>query len=165
MTSLDQDPLKDRPFEIGQEDNLHIPRKLKDQKLQEENKNWNNPGFSGAFEESEVLIAKKSDQLRENFYGLGPKGYVRSDEKIYEEACDELMKNKDVDASEIMVYVKNGIVHLMGKVQSRYMKKIAEVVVEHLAGVKDVRNDLVILRHQKILKGSDSVLGKDLGIT
>ncbi len=82
---------------------------------------------------------------REGFFGKGPKGYRRSDERIKEEVCEALYRDKHVDASEIEVDVKEGLVTLSGTVDSRQMKRGAEECIEHLAGVTDVHNRIRIM--------------------
>lgn len=74
--------------------------------------------------------------------GVGPKGYVRSDERIRELVCDDLMDDPWVDASGIEVAVKNGEVTLSGTVKTRETKRWAEDVAEHAGGVKHVQNNL-----------------------
>ncbi|MBA2404384.1 MAG: BON domain-containing protein [Bdellovibrionales bacterium] len=76
------------------------------------------------------------------FSGKGPKGYKRSDEKIHEEVCEALYRNPSVDASDIDVKVKEGLVTLSGTVDSRFTKREAENCIEHLQGVMDVQNEL-----------------------
>lgn len=98
------------------------------------------------------------------FVGRGPKDYKRSDDRIYEDACDALMQSRLVDASHITVVVKDGHISLSGKVTTRKMKKDAEIVVEHLPGVWDVRNELSIIQDEAILKGPLEATKKDLGI-
>jgi osmotically-inducible protein OsmY len=78
------------------------------------------------------------------FYGKGPKGYRRADERIQEEVCEALTQNADVDASNIEVEVKDGVVTLSGTVDSRKTKVLAEGCIERLPGVKDVLNLLKI---------------------
>lgn len=73
-----------------------------------------------------------------------PKNYKKSDLKIYEDVCEELYWNPDVDASEIEVSVADGIVTLKGKVDSRHAKKMAERISDCVIGVEDVRNLLTI---------------------
>lgn len=77
---------------------------------------------------------------RTSHYGKGPRGYMRSPERIREDACDALTCNARVDATEIDVSVEDGIVTLTGKVDSRKMKKEAERAVEGIPGVEDVVN-------------------------
>jgi osmotically-inducible protein OsmY len=72
--------------------------------------------------------------------GKGPKGYVRSDERIREEISDELMAAGDLDASEIEVRVSSGEVTLSGSVDSREAKRRAEELIEGVQGVRDVQN-------------------------
>ena len=87
-----------------------------------------------------------------NFSGIGPKGYVRSDDKIYDEVCEILFRNPFVDASDINVKVENGIVTLSGTVENRSAKKEAERSTENILGVVDIKNDLRIIEHGVELK-------------
>lgn len=72
--------------------------------------------------------------------GRGPRGYKRSDESIYEDVCVMLSRSPAIDASEIEVSVKDGIVYLNGSVSDREIKKRAELEVENISGVVDVQN-------------------------
>jgi len=81
----------------------------------------------------------------EDFIGKGPKGYRRSDKRIYEDACESLFRNPTVDASDIEVKVEIGIVTLTGKVNGRTDKKEAEHCLEHIRGVIDIQNELKIV--------------------
>jgi hypothetical protein len=76
------------------------------------------------------------------FRGVGPKGYVRSDERVRELVCEELMDDPWVDASGIEVAVKDGEVTLSGAVNDRDAKRWAEDAAEHVGGVKHVQNNL-----------------------
>ncbi len=71
---------------------------------------------------------------------LPPKGYHRSDARIYEEVCEALMNDPAIDASKIEIEVHDGIVNLTGSVDDREMKKEVEICVEHINGVEDVFN-------------------------
>jgi hypothetical protein len=85
----------------------------------------------------------KQDKTR-NFgqYGKGPKGYVRSDERIREDVCDRLSDDDELDASDITVNVTAGEVRLEGTVLDRHSKHRAEDVAEAVSGVRDVTNNL-----------------------
>lgn len=74
--------------------------------------------------------------------GRGPSDYVRSDERIREDANDHLTHDDHVDASNITVSVKDGELTLNGTVESRGDKRRAEDCVEHISGVKHVQNNL-----------------------
>jgi hypothetical protein len=78
------------------------------------------------------------------FRGRGPLGYERSRERIYEDVCEWLTDDDEIDASEIEVEVDNGIVTLRGTVPDRRQKRRAEDVAERASGVRDVRNQLEI---------------------
>jgi hypothetical protein len=81
------------------------------------------------------------------YVGLGPKGYARSDETIYVDICERLMRFGYVDATDIEVEVHHGEVTLSGWVGDRDQKRLAEDLADGVAGVKDVHNR-IRLRHQ-----------------
>lgn len=80
------------------------------------------------------------DQAIQGHRGRGPRGYKRSDESIYDDVCVMLSRSPDVDASNIEVSVKDGIVFLKGAVSDRESKKMAELEIENISGVIDVQN-------------------------
>lgn len=80
------------------------------------------------------------------YAGRGPKGYQRSDERIGEEVNERLMWHGEVDASDIEVEVKNGIVTLSGTVPDRNQKRMAEDAAENVSGVKDIQNNVRVSR-------------------
>lgn len=85
---------------------------------------------------------------KENHQGKGPKGYRRSDEKMKDDACEVLMRDYELDASEIEVEVEDGILFLTGEVSSRKDKKRAESLVENLTGITDVQNKLIVKKSE-----------------
>lgn len=87
-------------------------------------------------------IARK--EAGPNFSGIGPKGYVRSDESIEEEVCEILARDKHLDPSDIVVAVEEGIVKLSGTVKERHERFEAERLAEHVAGVEDIENDISV---------------------
>ncbi|MBX3039387.1 MAG: BON domain-containing protein [Bdellovibrionaceae bacterium] len=99
-------------------------------------------GFYGT--ERDTYYGTRASDTRVSHIGKGPKGWKRSDEKIREEVCERLERDSHIDASDIEVSVKEGIVTLSGKVEDRPTKRHAEDIVESLTGVKDVRNDLTV---------------------
>jgi hypothetical protein len=78
----------------------------------------------------------------EDHRGKGPSGYIRSDERIQEDANDRLTDDSRVDARNIQVSVSSGEVALDGTVASREQKHCAEDCVEDISGVKHVQNNL-----------------------
>ncbi len=78
------------------------------------------------------------------YAGRGPKGYMRSDERIHEDICERLTEHPGIDASDIEVTVSAGDVTLLGHVESRAVKHLTEVMVETVSGVKEVHNQLRI---------------------
>lgn len=81
---------------------------------------------------------------RGSHMGKGPKGYRRSDERIREEVSETLERDPWIDASEIEVDVKEGVVTLRGHIEDRRQKRMAEDCIENLSGVRDVRNELTV---------------------
>ncbi|WP_408095943.1 BON domain-containing protein [Peredibacter sp. HCB2-198] len=130
------------------EDNVHY--------LNSDAERLENSGLSGETEET---------GSHPNFSGIGPKGYKRSDEKIYEDVCEALMRHRAIDASNIIVKVSSGTVNLSGKIENRGIKKLAESIIENIPGVKDVTNELAVIRGDLRMGGPEGVTKKDLGIT
>lgn len=103
------------------------------------------------------------------FSGKGPKGYQRSDERIREDASDVLERHGEIDASEIVVSVASGEITLEGTVHDRASKRLAEDLIENLAGVKEVHNRLrvggILSSEKSSDAGSKSNAGKPSGST
>ncbi|HXH76250.1 MAG TPA: BON domain-containing protein [Bacteriovoracaceae bacterium] len=57
-----------------------------------------------------------------------------------------LTLSPDVDAGDIKVTVKEGVVTLNGTVESRQAKRMAELEIENISGVMDVQNYLAFER-------------------
>jgi len=74
--------------------------------------------------------------------GRGPKGYQRSDDRISDEAHQRLTDDPWLDATEVTLTVSGGDVTLSGAVNSREAKHRAERMIEDVAGVKHVQNNL-----------------------
>lgn len=154
----------DEPFEIGESDfTRSAHQNLSDVTIRKEG-SWHHPGVSGKTED-ETWVNQREYNKQTNFVGFGPKNYKRSDDRIYEEVCETLMSDPQVDASNIGVKVHSGIVYLSGKVNGRVMKRNAELAIENLPGVQDVRNELNIFSSSQDAEGPDSATKKDLGIS
>ena len=100
--------------------------------------------FSSLGESTHRADRAGSQSFHRGFYGKGPKGYKRSDERIKEDVCEALARHPRVDASDIEVKVEDTIVTLSGTVDSREVRRAAEMAIENLSGVEDVRNDLKV---------------------
>jgi len=79
------------------------------------------------------------------YWGVGPKGYLRSDVRIADEISEKLARRPDLDASGIEVDVRIGDVTLRGRVASRGARRIAEAICDSVVGVKDVHNELEVV--------------------
>ena len=69
---------------------------------------------------------------------------MRSDSDIERDVKDELQWDPDLDATDIAVSVKGGVVTLAGYVKSYSDKHEAEVAAKRVAGVVAVANDIAV---------------------
>ena len=100
------------------------------------------------FGDHEAAQRHEQDRARggpvDHHVGKGPKGYVRSDDRIREDVSDRLTQDWLIDASEIEVQVSGAEVTLSGLVADRSDKRRAEDIADHISGVKHVQNNLRI---------------------
>jgi osmotically-inducible protein OsmY len=87
-------------------------------------------------------LRRRLAMRRSGFRGIGPRGYQRPDERIYEEVNERLMADPYIDATEIEVSVAEGIVTLSGTIENRAEKRLVEDCVDAVPGVRDVTNNL-----------------------
>jgi hypothetical protein len=80
--------------------------------------------------------------LARGYRGRGPKNYTRSDERIQEDISERLWDADEVDASDVTVEVKDGVVTLSGNVEQRRIKHRIEDIADACSGVKDIRNEI-----------------------
>jgi osmotically-inducible protein OsmY len=76
--------------------------------------------------------------------GRGPRGYVRSPARIYEDLCDRLTDNPFIDASDIEVTVAGTEVTLTGTVRDTIALRQSQAIAEEVAGVSHVHNRLLM---------------------
>lgn len=76
------------------------------------------------------------------FFGMGPKGYKRSDDRIREDVSEALHDDPNVDATNIEVAVREGEVTLTGTASDRRTKRLAEDCAGQVRGVNDVHNQI-----------------------
>jgi hypothetical protein len=93
------------------------------------------------------------------YYGVGPRGYQRSDERIREDINDRLTWHGGIDATDIQVDVNDSVVTLKGTVDDRRQKRMAENVAENVFGVDDVNNQLQIRNRGGNRGGGSSMSG------
>ena len=85
---------------------------------------------------------------------------MRTDSEIRKDVEDELRWDPDIDATDIAVSVKNGVVALTGYVRSYVQKVQAETDAKRVAGVSAVANDLEV-RLPFINKRPDPEIARD----
>lgn len=101
---------------------------------------------SSWFGDDEAQRRRELDAQGWNRRGRGPKGYIRSDERIREDVCDRLSDDPLVDASEVDVAVASCEVTLTGTVDTREERRRAEDCAERVSGVTHVQNNLRVAR-------------------
>lgn len=98
-----------------------------------------------------------------SFRGKGPKGYVRSDERLREDICERLTDDHEIDASDVSVQARGGVVTLEGTVGARAIKHRIEDIVEQCGGVSDIRNHLTVKPREYGGRDGGSVRGESAG--
>jgi hypothetical protein len=94
-----------------------------------------------------------------SFFGIGPKGWHRSDDKIRDDVSEQLEDHPDIDASNIEVGVGEGEVTLTGNVDNRWAKRQAEDVANDVRGVKDVHNQIRVQRTGEAVRSRELSTG------
>jgi hypothetical protein len=84
------------------------------------------------------------DRYAGTFRGIGPRGYVRSPQRIYEDICDRLTDNPFIDASDIEVTVSGSEAVLRGSVDSEIARRQCGSIADEVAGVTHVHNRLTV---------------------
>ena len=74
-----------------------------------------------------------------------PRGYKRSDERIIDDVCEHLSRNR-LDVEDVSVQVEDGHVTLSGTVRSRRSKHQIEDVTASCFGVEDISNQISVRR-------------------
>jgi hypothetical protein len=151
LTGLKLDKFRNSRFEYNLSDLNHKHQGVTEKTnntLSRRQTQRNDPPRKGAIVFENVMqrgLKKHGGSLMDHegsHFGKGPKGYKRLDEIIYTDVCERLTTSSLVDASQIVVRVKDGIVYLHGVVSDRLMKKMAEYEIESISGVQDVQNFL-----------------------
>lgn len=74
--------------------------------------------------------------------GKGPRNYVRSDARVFEDVGEALTHEDAIDASGVTIAVVQGEAMLEGMVPTARMKALAEDLVAKVAGVRAVTSRL-----------------------
>ncbi|MFP2958924.1 BON domain-containing protein [Myxococcus sp. 1LA] len=82
--------------------------------------------------------------------GRAPRGYQRSSERILADLCDQLMRSW-VDAEDVDIRVRDGVVLLAGVVRSHDERHATEAIARDVLGVKEVINDIRVYRDEGVL--------------
>ncbi|HET9529929.1 MAG TPA: BON domain-containing protein [Blastocatellia bacterium] len=99
------------------------------------------PNYPSLYGEGESMSDRERATSRTH-RGLGPRGYRRSDQRIWEDINERLTEDDQIDASNVEVDVSQGDVTLSGMVSSRWEKRRIEDIADSVSGVRDVINQL-----------------------
>jgi osmotically-inducible protein OsmY len=79
-----------------------------------------------------------------SYRGVGPRGYARAPERIYEDTCVRLTDNPFIDACDIDVSVTGTEVTLAGRVDSVVALRLTAAIAWEVPGVSRVLNGLIV---------------------
>ena len=79
-----------------------------------------------------------------NYRGRGPKGYKLIDERVYENVCEALFHEPQIDASGVEVSVQDGTVTLSGVAKDKETRQQIEDLAMDCVGVQHVYNKISI---------------------
>lgn len=105
-------------------------------------KGWDydqNRGYGQVY--GNATVAQKPSR---NFRGKGPRNYQRSDERILEDIYDRISGAWSLDASEVEIEVRNGVVQMSGRVADRSVRHRLEDIAEGILGVMSIENRISI---------------------
>ena len=88
--------------------------------------------------------AAGTEEREGTYRGRGPKGFIRSDERIFDDVIVALTDDDFLDATNLEVRVQDGEVLLSGAVETPGDRWRAQDLIEAVRGVKHVRNDVRI---------------------
>ena len=117
-------------------------------------KNWGHrKGWDDFYSEKSFRPGRHGGAILNNdendHTGRGPKGYKRLDDSIFNDVCETLSLSPHIDASDVEVEVRDGVVFLKGSVSDREAKRFAEYIIENIPGVHDVQNLLTFSRGER----------------
>ncbi len=97
--------------------------------------------------------------------GRGPKGYVRSDDKMLEDVSERMFHDPLLDASNIELSIADGELTMDGSVDSRRAKRRAEDLADSVAGIGHVQNNLRVDDSRNRTFAGDQRYGATAGAT
>jgi osmotically-inducible protein OsmY len=157
-----QDQRINRNFNTEHGDNRHQHNSHSDSgqwSQKREGKNWWDKAkdeVSSWFGDDDNDRQRRESNFSGPHRGKGPKGYVRSADRIREDINDRLSDDPYIDASEVDVEINGNEVILKGHVSSREAKRRAEDIVESISGVRHVENRLRVERNDNSSSGYGS---------
>ena len=91
---------------------------------------------------------------QQSYHGQGPKNYARPDDRIRDDVCERLSDSHSLNAKDVDVQAKEGLITLSGTVTNREMKREAEDLAHACSGVRDVQNNLRIQPQAALAQGT-----------
>ncbi len=94
-------------------------------------------------------------EIRINNRGKGPRNYKRRDIRVEEDINERLLNDPYLDATEIIVSVKDGEVTLSGTVPDQWSRRQAEYHAQQVGGVVQVQNSIQLPASQTSAETTD----------
>jgi hypothetical protein len=124
---------------------------------------WGTGGLSSPRRVARAPVGPpRRTDVRGPYVGYGPRGYHRTDERIYEDLCERLTEHGDIDASDVEVAVNAGEATLTGTVATRSQKRLAEDIADGVTGVNEVHNRIRVVRGGEVPPRTSPVGGRSL---
>ena len=123
---------------------------------------WGGTRYGGESEGARQRAYFMEDPAQVRARGRMPRSYRRSDARIREDICERLAADPRVDASDVMVDVRDGAVVLEGSVPERRMKYLIEDIAAECLRSNDVENRIAVKRAQE-QRASGDVGTSELG--
>lgn len=107
-------------------------------------------GFDAVFHSPQggdyKTLEPQSGLESDGYAGQRPKNYIRPDVSIHDDVVELLTRHPEVNVADVEVQVDSGEVILTGFVPEEKMKFLAAEVIKKVPGVKEVSNQLKLLK-------------------
>jgi HSP20 family molecular chaperone IbpA len=112
----------------------------------------------GGGERMGSAMQERGEELSQRFRGEGrpPRSYRRPDDRILDDVNQQVAM-AGIDADEVEIEVKDGVVTVSGCVPRRLDKRIVDEIAEQVFGVREVQNHLRLGRSDRSRPGEPGV--------
>jgi HSP20 family molecular chaperone IbpA len=112
----------------------------------------------GRGEQMGMAMQERGEQRFRGYEGRPPRSYRRPDERILDDIYQRIALS-GVDAEDVEIDVKNGVVTLSGRVPRRSDKRLIEEVAEQVFGAQEVQNHLHLAPAERAAEPAAAIPG------